>query len=206
MVRPAPYAASGRPEWTHPFPTEAIGLRTADATISRAEMRSTLSGLVAWTASPRHRCDPIRLSRIPTAFGLMTDVFRCPAKSEPSSPPCGANSALGPTPMRRILVKGSTRFRPRESIQTGSREHRTAHSGATSRHSRWYLQHSRYGMGNWCRQPGIRCRTIRAPNDLLRPCGSRPSNRLAPMRDAVVRCAPARAPSPWPLRRGCRPP
>ena len=59
----------------------------------------------------------------------MTDAFRCPAKTESSSPPSGSDSALGPKPTRPTRAKGNTRFWPRDSIQRVSREPGAVHYG-----------------------------------------------------------------------------
>ena len=91
------------------------GIRTAVATTIPAQRRSTLAGSVASPMGSRHSSAPIRLSLIPTTFGVMTDPFRCPARVKSSSPPSGSESALG----RR---RGRTRFWPRRSVQTVSSE------------------------------------------------------------------------------------
>ena len=53
----------------------------------------------------RHSSAPIRLSLIPTAFGVMTDPLRCPARVKSSSPPSGSESALAPTLTRHMVAE-----------------------------------------------------------------------------------------------------
>ena len=96
------------------------GLRTADVATSHAGARSPPAGLVASIAGSRHRYARIRRCLIPSAFGLMTDAFRCPTKVRPSNPPSGSDSALGSKPKRPTRAKGNTRFWPRDPIKAVS--------------------------------------------------------------------------------------
>ena len=66
---------------------------------------TTVSILLACIAGSRHSSAPIRLSLIPTAFGVMTDPFRYPARVKSSSPPSGSESALAPTLTRHTIAE-----------------------------------------------------------------------------------------------------